>query len=240
VADDDHDVRRFAVRVLCSGGFEVDEVCSGFEASQALSLRSYDVCVADIKMPGNERLELVRALQTNHLVPLVLMTGEPSVDTAVAALRGGVLDYLLKPFTPEDLLAIVRAAVEKARAVQAAAAQQASIAALVEAAAQVAAGGDVRAQRYAHSLPSSRGGEPVTAPPPDSRDAPFSPDIVRALSPRQLDIVRLLVQGHPLPEVADLLDLSVHTVRGHMKVIFTKLGVQSQVALLSKLARRQS
>ena len=61
-------------------------------------------------------------------------------------------------------------------------------------------------------------------------------DVINCLSPRQQEVVQLLTVGRPIPEVAELLGLSVHTVRGHMKGIFSKLGVQSQVALLGKLA----
>jgi DNA-binding CsgD family transcriptional regulator len=73
-----------------------------------------------------------------------------------------------------------------------------------------------------------------------SAQSGVSEAVIACLSPRQREIVRLLAEGHPLPEVAELLDLSPHTVRGHMKTIFAKLGVQSQVALLSLVSGRNA
>lgn len=232
LADDDAAVRRATCQVLGAGGFEVDAVATAYEATQALSQKTYDACVADINMPGNEQLELIEALRGAAGVPLVLITGEPSIATALTAIRGGVQDYIPKPLLPEELLARVSAVVQKGRELRAAARTQANIAALVEAATQVvdsAGRADVASPR----LPSAA----LAPQPAGAAGGPRLPaDIVSRLSPRQHDVVRLLAAGHPVPEVADLLKLSVHTVRGHMKVIFSKLGVQGQVALLSKLA----
>lgn len=232
VADDDDAVRRFTATVLRSAGFEVDVVGTGFEATDALTQHSYDACVADIKMPGNEHLELVDGRPNGVMVPLVLITGEPSLDTAVSAFRRGVLDYIVKPFTSEELLTRVVAVVKKGREVRAAARTNARIAAFVDAATNV-----VDAIGRADFDSAARTSGPSATDGAAERRGPQLPaDWVSRLSPRQQEVVRLLAVGHPIPEVAALLDLSVHTVRGHMKAIFSKLGVQSQVALLSRLA----
>jgi DNA-binding NarL/FixJ family response regulator len=232
VADDDDAVGRFTAAVLRSAGFEVDVVGTGFEATEALTLHSYDACVADIKMPGNEHLELVDGRPNGVMVPLVLITGEPSLDTAVTAFRRGVLDYIVKPFTSEELLSRVVAVVKKGREIRAAARTSATIAALVDAATHVV---DAVGRTSFDSV--SRASSPRASREPAAGEGPELPaDLVSLLSPRQHEVVRLLAVGHPIPEVAALLDLSVHTVRGHMKAIFSKLGVQSQVALLSRLA----
>jgi DNA-binding NarL/FixJ family response regulator len=233
VADDDDAVRRFTSAVLRSAGFQVDLVETGFAAAEALTRNSYDACIADIKMPGNEQLELVQRLRSGPLVPLVLMTGQPSVETAVTAIRGGVLDYILKPFTPEDLLASVGEVVRRGRELRATAKAQS---ALIEAATQVvasAAGTDYSFERYRHA-------GPVRAATSTDGAPQLPAELVDSLSPRQQEVVQLLALGHPVPEVAEMLDLSVHTVRGHMKGIFSKVGVQSQVALLSRLAGHAS
>lgn len=232
VADDDEAVRRFTSTVLRSAGFEVDLVGTGFEATKALERKTYDACVADIKMPGNEQLELVDGLQNGVIVPMVLITGEPSLDTAVSAFRRGVLDYIVKPFTEEELLQRVIAVVKKGREFRVAAQTGARIAALVEAATHV-----VDAVGRGNFDSESRASSARASHVPAVGEGPQLPaDLVSRLSPRQHEVVRLLAVGHPIPEVAALLDLSVHTVRGHMKAIFSKLGVQSQVALLSRLA----
>jgi DNA-binding NarL/FixJ family response regulator len=232
VADDDAAVRRFTSTVLRSAGFEVDVVATGFEAREALSKTSYDACVADIKMPGNEQLELVDALQAGVIVPLVLITGEPSLDTAVTAFRRGVLDYIVKPFSSEELLARVVAVVKKGRECRVAAERGAKIAAFIEAATLVV---DTVGRTDAELGPLTSAGR-ATHEAAEGGGPPLPADLLSLLSPRQQEVVRLLAVGHPIPDVAALLDLSVHTVRGHMKAIFSKLGVQSQVALLSRLA----
>jgi DNA-binding NarL/FixJ family response regulator len=236
VADDEESVRRFACIVLRAAGFEVDAVATGFEVREALARHSYDACVADIKMPGNEQLELVEGLQTGVMVPLVLITGDPSLDSALAAFRGGVLDYVVKPFTSDELLARVIAVVKKGREFRVAAQTGARIAAFVEAATRVV---DTVGRTSLDPVPVASAGASGAAVShqPAEGDGPQLPaELISRLSPRQHEVVRLLAVGHPIPEVAALLDLSVHTVRGHMKAIFSKVGVQSQVALLSRLA----
>lgn len=229
IADDEPAVGRFISAVLRAAGFEVDVVSRASEAILALSQRHYDALIADIKMPGNEQLELLESLRGGPAVPLVLMTAEPSFESALAAFRGGVLDYLVKPFTPEQLLGGVNAALEKARQSRAEAERQVSIAALIEAATQLASS-------VGHAAPAA--GANAGAPPSSSDGPRLDEAVMSLLSPRQQEIARLLALGHPLPEVAEELELSAHTVRAHVKAIFAKLGVRSQVALLSRLAGR--
>ena len=232
VADDEESVRRFVCTVLRAAGFEVDSVATGFEVREALARHSYDACVADIKMPGNEQLELVDGLQTGVMVPLVLITGNPSLDSALAAFRGGVLDYVVKPFTSEELLGRVIAVVKKGREFRVAAQTGARIAAFVEAATRVV---DTVSRTDLDPVPGASVAG-ASHQPAEGGGPQLPAELISRLSPRQHEVVRLLAVGHPIPEVAALLDLSVHTVRGHMKAIFSKVGVQSQVALLSRLA----
>jgi DNA-binding NarL/FixJ family response regulator len=231
VADDEPGIRRFVSTALRTAGFEVDVVSTASDALQALTMAHYEVFIADIKMPGNEQLELLEGLGDEQSVPLLLMTAEPSLDTALAALRGGVLDYLVKPFSPEALLARVNAAIEKARQARADAERQAKIAALLEAAVNVA-------QVVGNNGRASVQAAPTSGSSADGAATELDQDLLARLSPRQREVVRLLALGHPLPEIAEELKLSAHTVRAHMKAIFTKLGVRSQVALISRVAGR--
>ena len=67
--------------------------------------REFDLIITDLKMPGMNGIEVlksVRTLQPN--VPVILITGYASVDTAVEAMKNGAADYLQKPFTPDLLL----------------------------------------------------------------------------------------------------------------------------------------
>lgn len=230
VADDDERVLRGATLVLCAAGFEVDAATTGHEVTELLSKQRYDALVADIRMPGNRQLELLAATQDGSLLPVVLITGHPSLNTALMALRGGVLDYLMKPFHPEELVQRVSRAVQKGRELRAAAEAKVRTGALVEAA--------TRVLESAQGLAAAEWAPKRPWPRPSSPPKPFAlpEDLARCLSPRQLEVARLLAMGHPVLEVAEAMGLSINTVRGHIKAIFIRLGVTSQVALLGKLA----
>jgi DNA-binding NarL/FixJ family response regulator len=230
VADDDPSVLRGTSIVLRTGGFEVDAVGSGHEAAAALSRDRYDALVADINMPGNRELELLRDRGVAGAVPVVLITGEPTLETAVSALRIGVVDYVSKPVHPDTLLSCVSAAVEKGRALRA------FHDARAHASAVLAAADALESAIASAQVPGRLRTSEVAGPPSGGPLDRLTPEERARLSPRESDVVRLLAVGHPIQEVASILELSANTVRNHMKSVFTKLGVRSQVALLGKLA----
>jgi DNA-binding response OmpR family regulator len=113
IADDDDQVARSMVRLLAKEHYLCDCVDSGEEALARLSSGQYNVLVADIKMPGNSHLELVEKAQAiARGVPIILVTGYPSLDTAVKSVSLPVYDYLLKPFEPERFVSCIRNAVQ--------------------------------------------------------------------------------------------------------------------------------
>lgn len=235
LADDDAAVLRPTTLALRKAGFEVDAVATGIEAAKALSSSTYDALVADINMPGNERLELVQLRREGHaLVPVILMTGYPSLETAVGALRHGVIDYITKPIDPEELFLRVDAAVARGRALRALDDTRQRAAALIEAVGtleSVVRLTGVAAPSLAADVPSVTHRDPLERLPTDE---------LARLSPRERDVVRLLAVGHPVQAVAKTLGLSTNTVRNHVKSVFAKLRVRSQVALLGKLAGHPS
>ncbi len=108
VVDDDDHVRRFVARLLRKAGFEVVEADSGFRAIGALEARPFDVVVSDVRMPDGGGLDLLRAVRRIDLdVPVILMTGDPSLDAAAAAVEYGAFRYLTKPVDAEVLLQTV-------------------------------------------------------------------------------------------------------------------------------------
>ena len=73
--------------------------------------RAFDLVLSDLNMPGNMKLELLRTGRTNWPdIPLIVVTGAPSLPTAIESVRLGITDYLLKPVKFEDLLSSVRRA----------------------------------------------------------------------------------------------------------------------------------
>lgn len=113
--DDDRAVLRALTRTLERAGHEVRAIDDGRAACEALSrMRPHeiDVVVADISMPGADGLEVMRhAHRMDPDLPVLLMTGLPTVESAVQALEQGALRYLLKPLDPASLIDAVAKAV---------------------------------------------------------------------------------------------------------------------------------
>lgn len=112
LADDDDVLARSYARVLASEGYDIESVQDGEAAITAVRARPFDVVVSDIDMPrvgGLRLLERVRAYDLD--VPVVLVTGNPSLDTAIAALEHGALRYLPKPVDAAKLRQVVAHAV---------------------------------------------------------------------------------------------------------------------------------
>ena len=114
VVDDEAVIREGLKRILEAEDFAVETCSSGYGAIEAMQQREFDLIVTDLKMPGMDGIEVlksVRTLQPN--VPVILITGYASVDTAVEAMKNGASDYLQKPFAPDLLLEKVRNALEQ-------------------------------------------------------------------------------------------------------------------------------
>ena len=95
-------------RVLVLAGFSVDTVETGAEALGLVRQRDYDFVFTDLKMPGMDGVEVVRAVR--HLRPdidVAVITGYGTIETAVETVREGALDYVQKPFTEDELTAFV-------------------------------------------------------------------------------------------------------------------------------------
>jgi EAL domain-containing protein (putative c-di-GMP-specific phosphodiesterase class I) len=111
VVDDDGALARSIQHALKRAGFEVVLAENGTIAVETIMGRPFDVILTDIQMPGMSGLELLGIVRAYDLdVPVILMTGDPSIETAMEAVSLGALQYLPKP-TPNEVLV---AAVERA------------------------------------------------------------------------------------------------------------------------------
>lgn len=116
LVDDEEAIRRICEVALRRVGFQVDTAAEGRAAIGLLQQHRYHVVVSDIGMPGLDGLQLLREVRGHDLdVPVVLMTGNPDVETAVRAIELGALRYLIKPFLPKDMVQTVRSAVQLRR-----------------------------------------------------------------------------------------------------------------------------
>jgi putative nucleotidyltransferase with HDIG domain len=104
LVDDHAPVLRFLALAFKSNGCVVATAASAEEAFDLLTQQPFDLVVSDIKMPGLSGLDVLRAVKGRQPgTPVVLITGMPSVDSAVFGLRNQAFDYLTKPFSVEDV-----------------------------------------------------------------------------------------------------------------------------------------
>jgi len=114
LVDDEQNILEILEMVLQEQGMEVLKAGSGREALQLLRQRKTDVVISDIRMPDLSGVELLQAVK--QFAPdtiFIMITAFASTDTAIEAIQHGAYDYLTKPFKMEELLNIVRHALEK-------------------------------------------------------------------------------------------------------------------------------
>jgi EAL domain-containing protein (putative c-di-GMP-specific phosphodiesterase class I) len=102
IVEDDLAVLRGFVRTLTAAGYSVLAAPDGRSAMDLLDREKFDVIVSDINMPEMNGLQLLRRVREHDLdVPVIMMTGNPALETAVQAIEYGALRYLLKPVSPK-------------------------------------------------------------------------------------------------------------------------------------------
>ena len=112
VVDDDSALLRVHARCLTDHGYDVETAPDAESALRALRSTIFDVVVSDIQMPGTSGIDLVAEMRAGGVdAPVVLVTGNPHLETATKAIEYGVLRYLSKPVTPRDLVRVVAEAV---------------------------------------------------------------------------------------------------------------------------------
>lgn len=118
VVDDDAMVRRMCARVLTAHGWEVVVATDvGTALAELGNVGELDCVLSDVQMPGLDGFALVEALKRRDVdIPVLLMTGAPSLDGAVRALDNGAVSYITKPFSLDALTSAVGRAVRKHRA----------------------------------------------------------------------------------------------------------------------------
>jgi two-component system, NtrC family, response regulator HydG len=114
VVDDAPDTLEIIKRNLVAAGFQVFTAPGVAEALEILDRTAVDLVITDLKMPKISGLDLVRHVRENlRDTEVVMITGYPTIGSAVEAIKNGAEDYLTKPFTDEELLAAVQKALDK-------------------------------------------------------------------------------------------------------------------------------
>ena len=109
IVDDEESVRDSLYNWFIEDGYRVDCAEDAKKALSILESDSYDIILADIKMPGMDGMEMLKRIKTLKKDSIVIiMTAFATVDTAVQALKDGAFDYVTKPFDPDDLSHLIR------------------------------------------------------------------------------------------------------------------------------------
>ncbi|WP_299578813.1 sigma-54 dependent transcriptional regulator [uncultured Sunxiuqinia sp.] len=109
IVDDESSVRDSLYNWFIEDGYQVDCAEDAKVALNRLESETFDIVLADIKMPGMDGLEMlkrIKAIQQDVIV--IMMTAFATVETAVQALKDGAFDYVTKPFDPDDLSHLIR------------------------------------------------------------------------------------------------------------------------------------
>ena len=109
IIDDSNTMRKIVARALRQAGIDFDEILEagdGLEALSVLADNSVDVVLSDINMPNMTGLELLKAVRGDDnfkSIPFVMVTAEGMKENVVEAVKAGVSNYIVKPFTAEQI-----------------------------------------------------------------------------------------------------------------------------------------
>ncbi|MFT3934724.1 MAG: sigma-54 dependent transcriptional regulator [Chitinophagaceae bacterium] len=114
IVDDEKAIRKTLGEILSYEGYKMDEASDGEEALKRFKEKAYDVVLCDIKMPRMDGIEfLEKAREINADVPIIMISGHGTIETAVEAVKKGAYDYISKPPDLNRLLITIRNATDK-------------------------------------------------------------------------------------------------------------------------------
>jgi len=114
IIDDEKAIRKTLSEILSYEGYKIDEAGDGEEGLKRFKEKSYDVVLCDIKMPRLDGIEFLdKAREANPDVPVIMISGHGTIETAVEAVKKGAYDYISKPPDLNRLLITIRNAMDK-------------------------------------------------------------------------------------------------------------------------------
>jgi DNA-binding NarL/FixJ family response regulator len=206
VLADDHDILRQGLKLLLEAQPDirvVGEARTGTEAIQQATNLNPDVVVMDISMAGMDGLEACQRTRSQQPdTQVLILTMHESEEYFLQALRMGAAGYLVKKAAPGDLCAAVRT---------------------------IAQGGAflypglAKALIRAYLVPQTT--SQLASQEHDSADRASLEHILDVLTPREVEVLKLVAEGHTNQEIADQLVLSIKTVQAHRANVMEKLGL---------------
>ena len=128
VVDDDASVRKALARLIQSAGWQARTFASAGEFLDHVPPAGPACLVLDVRMPGLSGLDLQAEMASRNLqTPIIFITGHGNVPMSVQAMKGGAVDFLIKPFKDQDLLGVIQEALQKDARLQVDRAERAAI-----------------------------------------------------------------------------------------------------------------
>ena len=114
IIDDEEIVHASVGRILSRAGYQTEAVFSAQAGLDLLAESAFSLVITDLMMPLMNGIELLQTIRKReHKVPVIMITGYPTISTALQAMRLGAMDYLAKPFTRKELLSPVKRALRQ-------------------------------------------------------------------------------------------------------------------------------
>ncbi len=118
VVDDDAALRQLVSEYLGQNDFRVSEAAGGAQLMGTFRAQVVDLVLLDLRLPGEDGMQLLRALRAESQLPVIILTGRTEEADRIMGLELGADDYLTKPFSPRELLARIRTVLRRAHAGQ--------------------------------------------------------------------------------------------------------------------------
>ena len=114
--DDDPSIRQMIADYLGDNDIQVTALASGKQIAEVLARQEIDLVILDLKLPGEDGMQIAQALRAESTIPIIMLTGRKDEADRVMGLELGADDYLTKPFSPRELLARIRTVLRRRRA----------------------------------------------------------------------------------------------------------------------------
>jgi DNA-binding NarL/FixJ family response regulator len=236
---DDHALVREGLRTMLSGEEGIEVIAEANDGRQALTLcrrLKPDLVLMDVRMPVMDGLEATRKIkQEMPQTSVMMVTMHENPDYLFEAVKAGAAGYVLKDASGERLLGAVRRTLEGESPLN----QELAMRLLTRLARERSEGRSGRASREATEGGSNSGEPPATHPeamePAASEPEASGPgqsrkavEQLESLTPREVEVLKLLSQGQTNPQIAHNLLFSVSTVKAQVRSILAKLGVSDR------------
>ena len=114
VVDDEERIRRLLNMYLTREGYEVEEAVDGAEALEKALVNNYDCILLDLMMPEKDGLEVLEELREKKIMtPVIMLTAKGEESDRVTGFESGADDYIVKPFSPREVVLRVKAILKK-------------------------------------------------------------------------------------------------------------------------------